>query len=149
MISPSASKSRDDGLPSRRASWTRWVTNGKTKTVLQGEVYWLDTGEPWGSEPGYRRPWLIVQNDALNDSRIATTVVVAISSNLRRAAEPGHVLMPRTLSGLPRDSVAVCSQIVTIDKRTLDNPVGVLPHNLLMRVASEVQAIVEPAPVDR
>ena len=81
-------------------------------------------GEPRGSEPGYRRPLLIVQSDAFNRSRIGTVIAVAVSSSLRLLNAPGNVLLPARASGLPKDSVANVSQIVTVDRTDLAAQAG-------------------------
>ena len=78
--------------------------------IQRGEVWWADLGEPRGSEPGYRRPVLVVQNDAFNRSRLQTTLVVGLTSNLCLVEAPGNVLVPAKASGLPKDSVANVTQ---------------------------------------
>lgn len=102
--------------------------------IRRGEVRWAQLGEPRGSGPGYRRPVLVVQADPFNRSRIATVVVAAITSNLDLAAAPGNVLLPAGASGLPRDSVANVSQLLTLDRRSLGEAVGTLPADLTGRV---------------
>jgi mRNA interferase MazF len=87
--------------------------------IRQAEIWWADLPEPTGSEPGYRRPMLIVQGDGLNFSQIATVVCVPLTSNLGWAEAPGNVLLRARSSGLPKDSVANVSQIVTIDRSQL------------------------------
>lgn len=92
--------------------------------ISQGDVWWADLAEPRGSEPGYRRPVLIVQGDAFNRSSIATVVVAPLTSNLRWADAPGNVLLKARSTGLPRDSVANVSQIVALDRTALTGQVG-------------------------
>lgn len=92
--------------------------------IHRGEIYWVDLREPTGSEPGRRRPVLVVSSDRFNQSRIETVVAVAITSNLRLAAAPGNVELPSDATGLDRDSVANVSQIVTVDKALLSDWVG-------------------------
>lgn len=92
--------------------------------VGQGDVYWASLEDPAGSGPGYRRPVLVVQGDSFNASRLATVVVVPLTSNLRWAAAPGNVLLPAERTGLPKDSVANVSQIVAIDRSILSDRVG-------------------------
>jgi mRNA interferase MazF len=99
--------------------------------IAQGEVWWADLAEPSGSEPGFRRPVVVVQGDAFNRSRIATVVCVALTSNLRWADAPGNVLLPARTTGLPKDSVANVSQLVTLDREALTEPVGALPAKKL------------------
>jgi len=74
--------------------------------ISQGEVWWVDLPEPSGSEPGFRRPVVVVQGEAFNRSRIATVVCVPVTSNLRWAEAPGNVLLTSKVTGLPKDSVA-------------------------------------------
>jgi mRNA interferase MazF len=102
--------------------------------IAQGEVWWADLGEPAGSEPGFRRPVVVVQGDAFNRSRIATVVCVALTSNLRWAEAPGNVLLSARLTGLPKDSVANVSQLVTLDRDALSERVGALPEKKLVLV---------------
>jgi mRNA interferase MazF len=94
--------------------------------ISQGEVWWADLPEPSGSEPGFRRPVLVVQGDAFNRSRIATVVCVPLTSNVRWTEAPGNVLLPSKVTGLPKDSVANVSQLVTLDKSSLTERVGKL-----------------------
>ena len=92
--------------------------------ISQGEVWWADLGLPSGSAPGYRRPIVVVQGDALNRSRIATVVCVVMTSNLGWADAPGNVILRAVATGLPKDSVANVSQVITIDKTALTERVG-------------------------
>ena len=92
--------------------------------VVQGEVWSADLPEPSGSEPGFRRPVLVVQGDAFNRSRIATVVCVALTSNLRWAEAPGNVELTARMTGLAKKSVANVSQLVTLDRDTLTERVG-------------------------
>jgi len=94
--------------------------------IAQGEVWWADLGEPSSSAPGFRRPVVVVQGDAFNRSRIATVVCVALTSNLHWAEAPGNVLLDAKLTGLPKDSVANVSQLVTLDRAALTERVGAL-----------------------
>ena len=102
--------------------------------IAQGEVWWAELAEPSGSEPGFRRPVVIVQGDAFNRSRIATVVCVALTSNLHWAAAPGNVLLSSRLTGLPKDSVGNVSQLVTLDRSVLTERVGSLPAQKLQLV---------------
>ena len=92
--------------------------------IGQGDVFWASLDDPTGSGPGFRRPVVIVQSDAFNASRLATVVVVPLTSKLRWAAAPGNVLLSAGRSGLPRDSVANVSQLIAIDRRILSDRVG-------------------------
>ncbi|MGD1808250.1 type II toxin-antitoxin system PemK/MazF family toxin [Dapis sp. BLCC M126] len=98
--------------------------------MYRGEIWWATLPQPLGSEPGYRRPVLIVQNDSFNRSLIQTVIVVVITSNLELAEAPGNVLLPKKATGLPRDSVANVSQVITLDKLFLEQRVGSLSEEL-------------------
>ncbi len=109
--------------------------------VAQGQVCWADLPDPDGSGPGFRRPVVIVQGDAFNRSRIATVVCVPLTSNLRWADAPGNVLLHARTTGLPRDSVANVSQIVTIDRALLSEVVGQLPARQLQLILAGVDIV--------
>ncbi len=83
--------------------------------ISQGEIWWVDLGEPSGSEPGFRRPVIVVQGDSFNRSMISTVTCVALTSNLRWADTPGNVLLGTDVTGLPKGSVANVSQVVTLE----------------------------------
>ena len=112
-------------------------------SVSQGDVCWAELGEPTGSEPGFRRPVLVVQGDPLNRSRIATVVCVALTSNMKWSAAPGNVALSAVMTGLPRDSVANVSQIVTLDKAALAERVGKLPRSKLALVLSGIDVVLD------
>ena len=104
--------------------------------VNRGEIWWADLSEPIGSSPGFQRPVIIVQSDALNRSRIRTVVCVPLTSNVAWAGAPGNVLLSTSITGLTKESVANVSQIVTIDKSTLTDRVVKLSESkmdLVMR----------------
>jgi len=107
----------------------------------QGEIWWASLPEPAGSEPGYRRPVVIVQGDAFNRSRIRTIVCVAVTSNLALADAPGNVLLPKDVAGLPRDSVANVSQVITLDRNFLIERAGRLPVDLLEEILDGIELV--------
>jgi mRNA interferase MazF len=109
----------------------------------RGEVWWADLGEPRGSEPGFRRPLLVVQADTFSRSRIQTVVCVVLTSNLRLADAPGNVVLSRRDSGLPKDSVANVSQIVTVDRAALTELAGKLPARLSERVDRGLRLVLD------
>jgi mRNA interferase MazF len=92
--------------------------------IERGEIWWASLPEPTGSEPGFRRPVLVVQADAFNRSRLQTVVAVVLTSNLRLVEAPGNVLVPADASGLPKDSVANVSQVITVDREFLTERAG-------------------------
>ncbi|QFS43586.1 type II toxin-antitoxin system PemK/MazF family toxin [Nostoc sphaeroides] len=109
--------------------------------MYRGEIWWANLPEPLGSEPGYRRPILIVQDDIFTQSRISTLIVVIITSNTQLAQAPGNVLLPHEATGLPRDSVANVSQIFTVDKTFLVERVGSLPEHLQEEIDEGLRTI--------
>jgi mRNA interferase MazF len=107
----------------------------------QGDVWWADLAEPVGSAPGFRRPVIIVQGDPFNRSRIATVVCVVLTSNLTWAAAPGYVPLSASSTGLPKDSVANVSQLVTLDKCALAERAGKLSKAKLELVLSGIDVV--------
>ena len=102
--------------------------------MTRGEIWWADLAEPRGSEPGKRRPVLIVQDNSLNRSQLRTVMAVPLTSNLKRAAAQGNVMLARTHSGLKVESVALTCQVVTIDKVFLTAQVGTLSASVMARI---------------
>jgi mRNA interferase MazF len=109
--------------------------------ISQGDVWWADLPEPVGSGPGLRRPVVVVQGDAINRSKIATAVCVPLTSNLRWAEAPGNVSLPGRFTGLPKDSIANVSQIVTLDRDLLTERVGKLSPAKLGLVLAGIDVI--------
>jgi mRNA interferase MazF len=109
--------------------------------VERGQVWWADLGEPDGSEPGFRRPVLIVSSDAFNRSRIRTVIAVVLTANLQLVDAPGNVLVPAKASGLPKNSVANVSQVVTLDKEFLTDLVGRIKGHLLTDIESGLRLV--------
>ena len=109
--------------------------------ISQGEVWWADLPAATGSGPGFRRPVIVVQCDALNRSRIATTICVPLTSNLKWGLAPGNLRLSARLTGLPKDSVANLSQIVTLDKDLLTERAGKLPAAKLELLLSGIDVV--------
>ena len=109
--------------------------------VQRGEIWWAGLPEPVGSEPGFRRPVLIVQSEDFNRSRIATVIAVVVTSNIGLAQAPGNVFLPRKSTGLNKDSVANVSQVITIDKSFLTEKVGTLPRYLFEQVENGLRLV--------
>ena len=92
--------------------------------ISQGDIWWADLAAPAGSEPGYRRPVVVVQGEAFNRSRLASVVCIPLTSNLRWADAPGNTLLAARQTGLDRDSVANGTQMITLDREVLTDRVG-------------------------
>lgn len=109
--------------------------------IEQAEIWWADLDEPVGSGAAFRRPVLVVQCNALNRSRIATVVCIPLTSNLKWADAPGNVLLPRSETGLPQDSVANVSLIVAIDKALLTDRMRKVPRRRFELVLAGIDTI--------
>lgn len=94
--------------------------------VRRGDLFWIDPDEARGSVPGRPHPHVVVQDDVFNHSRIHTVVVCALTSNLRRASEPGNVLLDVAEGGLEKQSVVVVSQVSSVEKARLGARIGAL-----------------------
>lgn len=109
--------------------------------MRRGEVWWADLPEPAGSEPGFRRPVLIIQADEFNRSHIRTVIAAAITSNVSLAAAPGNVALAKRSVRLGRESVINVSQVVTLDKRFLTERVGRVPERKLREVEDGLRLV--------
>jgi mRNA interferase MazF len=109
--------------------------------IAQGDVWWADLPTPDGSEPGFRKPVVVVQGDAFNRSAIGTVVCVAMTSNLRWADAPGNVRLATRATGLPRESVANVTQLVTLDKTDLIERAGKVPSSKLGLILSGIDIV--------
>lgn len=116
--------------------------------VHQGDVFWIDLAGPQGSEPGYRHPHVVIQNNLFNRSRIQTVVVCALTSNLKRASAPGNVLLDKGEANLPKKSVVNISQIFTVNKTDLAEKIGTLTPKRLSQILEGIRLLTEPRDVD-
>jgi mRNA interferase MazF len=116
--------------------------------IRQGDVYRVDFGEPGGSEPGYSRPAVVVQNNVFNASSIRTVVVCALTTNLRRAEAPGNVLLVPGEANLAEQSVVNISQVFTVSKRDLVEKIGSLDRERMREVLAGLRLLIEPRSVE-
>lgn len=112
--------------------------------IKQGEIYWIELNEPKGSEPGYRHPHLVIQNNLFNQSRINTVVVCALTSNLKRGSAPGNVTLKKGDANIPKKSVVNISQIFTVNKMDLLEKIGTLSKERLSDVLEGIKLLMEP-----
>lgn len=112
--------------------------------IRQGDLYWIDLGQPIGSEPGYVRPYVVIQNDVLNSSKIRTVIVCALTSNLRRAAAIGNVLLEAGEANLPEQTVVNVSQVFTVDKALLTDKIGKLSRQRIRQILAGLTLVTEP-----
>jgi mRNA interferase MazF len=111
--------------------------------IRRGEIWWADLPEPRRSEPGHRRPVLVIQADSFNRSRIQTAIVAMITTNLELADVPGNVLVPARSTGLSRDSVVNISQLLTLDRSFLTELAGTLPSRLQGSVDEGLRTVLQ------
>ncbi|MEO8354445.1 MAG: type II toxin-antitoxin system PemK/MazF family toxin [Chloroflexota bacterium] len=111
--------------------------------INQGDVYWIELEEPTGSEPGYSHPHVVVQNNVFNASRINTVIVCALTSNIKRAAAPGNVLLEKGEANLPKQSVVLVSQIFTVDKSLLGEFIGTLVERRVKQIIEGIYLMTE------
>ena len=116
--------------------------------ISQGDIFWVDQGDPAGSEPGYRRPFVVIQNNLFNQSRINTVVMCALTGNLQRAKSPGNILLEAGEAGLPKPSVINITQIFTVDKSSLADYCGSLSPKRITQIVEGVSLLIQPAEVD-
>jgi mRNA interferase MazF len=112
--------------------------------IKQGDIYWVNLGIPGGSEPGYRHPHVVIQNNVFNASKINTVVVCALTSNLKRAKAPGNVLLRKGEGNLKKDSVVNISQIITVDKSDLIEKIGSLLSSRVKQIIEGAKLLIEP-----
>ena len=116
--------------------------------INQGDIYWIDLEEPFGSEPGYRRPHLVIQNNLFNHSRIHTVLVCLMTSNLKRADAPGNVLLETSEGGLLKPGVVLVSQVFTVDKSQLGEYIGTLSARRVRQILEGLRLVTEPRHAD-
>lgn len=109
--------------------------------IAQGDIWWADLAEPIGSEPGFQRPVVVVQGDAINRSRVGTIMVVPLTSTIEWAGAPGNVTLTTEMTGLPKDSVANVSQIIALDRRTFTERAGKIAPRKLDLILSGIDIV--------
>ena len=115
--------------------------------IHQGDLFWLDLPEAKGSRPAYPHPCVVVQNDILNHSPIQTTIVCLLTSNLRRAKSPANVLLKVGESNLPKSSVVVVTQMLTVEKSDLVDKIGAVSSQRMQQIVQGLHWILDPDPV--
>lgn len=116
--------------------------------INQGDIYWIELDAPEGSEPGYKHPHVIVQNNLFNRSRIRTVLVCPLTTNLKRASAPGNVLLDKKESNLPKQSVVNVTQVFTVDKSQLDEYVGSLTPTRTTEILNGIKLVLDPREPD-
>lgn len=116
--------------------------------IEQGDIYWIDLGEPSGSEPGYRHPHIVIQNNVFNASKINTAVVCSLTTNLKRAEAPGNVLLNKGEANLTKDCVVNVSQIFTVNKSELIDKLGQVSKKRFSDILKGIKLLIEPKEIE-
>ena len=111
--------------------------------MIRGEIWMVDFGVPFGSEPGFRRPAIIVQNDAFNLTSMHTTIVIPLTSNITLADFPGNMLLSTNETRLSKESVAVTPQMTVIDKARLKEKISNLSFSIMQEVATNIRLVLD------
>lgn len=114
--------------------------------IAQGEIYWIDRGEPFGSEDGFRRPYVVIQNDRVNRSLLRTILVCPLSTNLQLAVAPGNIVVEPRESGLTQRSVVNASAIASLDRARFGDPIGRISRVKVSDVIAGLMRLLEPSP---
>ncbi len=115
--------------------------------IRQGNIFWIDANQPVGSAPGFTRPFVVIQNNLFNRGRINTVLVCALTTNLSRATAPGNVQLYKDEANLPKQSVVVVSQMLTVDKMDLREKIGTLSKRRVDEILEGIKLLTEPREV--
>lgn len=116
--------------------------------INQGDIYWVDLGDPTGSGPALPHPHVVIQNNVFNRSRIRTVVVCTLTSNLKWASAPGNVLLEPSEANVPKQSVVNVSQLFTVDKADLGEYIGTLSRKRVCEILDGIRLVIEPRDID-
>jgi mRNA interferase MazF len=116
--------------------------------INQGDVFWIDLGEPEASEPGYERPCVVIQNNVFNSSKLHTVIVCSITSSLKRGGAPGNVMLNEGEADLPKPSVVLVTQVYTVDKSQLGEYIGTLSRKRVRQILDGLDLVTEPREIE-
>lgn len=111
--------------------------------MTRGDIYIMDFGMPFGSEPARRRPVIVIQANKTNLEKLNTTVVIPLTSNTINADAQGNVFLPKSDTGLPKDSVALVHQIIVVDKRRLEDRVSKVSKAKLAEIENAIDYVLK------
>ncbi len=111
--------------------------------MIRGEIWMVDFGVPFGSEPGFKRPAIIVQSDAFNLTSMHTTIVIPLTTNINLADFPGNMLLSTNETKLSKESVAVTPQMTVIDKARLKEKISVLSFSTMQECATNIRLVLD------
>ncbi len=116
--------------------------------VRQGDIFWIDVGEPKGSAPGFTRPFVVIQNNLFNQSKINTVLVCALTTNLSRGNAPENVTLYKDEANLTKRSIVVISQTLAVDKSELRDKIGTLSKRRISEILAGLKLLTEPREID-
>ncbi len=116
--------------------------------ISQGDIYWIDIDESVGSEPGYKHPHVVIQNNLFNNSKINTVVVCPLTSVNMRGNAPGNVFLNKGDANLKKVSVVNVSQIITVDKEQLEDYIGTLTAKKIREILNGIKLVLDPREPD-
>ena len=116
--------------------------------IRQGDIFWVDAEKPSDSAPGFTRPFVVIQNNLFNRGKINTILVCALTTNLSRADAPGNVRLYKTEANLPKSSVIIVSQMLTLDKSKLREKIGTLSKRRVDEILEGIKLLTEPRDID-
>ncbi len=116
--------------------------------IRQGDVYWVALDDPTGSGPGHTHPLVVIQNNLFNTSQIRTVMLAPLTSNLKHGSAPGNVLLDRGEANLPKSSVVIVSQIITVDRTQLGEYIGTLSAKHVREILNGIKLVIEPREVE-
>ena len=111
--------------------------------IKRGEIWWAELPEPSDSEPGYKRPLVIIQSNEFNSSNIGTVIAAVITSNIYLASAPGNILLSKKNSKLSKKSVVNVSQLITVDKSFLTDKVHTLSSKLMAQIDDGIRLVLK------
>ena len=109
--------------------------------IRSGSIYWVDFSPGKGSEPMGRRPGLVIQNDALNDSNLNTVIILAITSTLKFGDLPGNIVLQKGEANMPKRCVINVTQIKSVDKKSIKQNIGALSEKRMAEVYQGLRLI--------
>jgi len=111
--------------------------------IRKGSIFWVDFSPGKGSEPMGRRPGLVIQNNAINDSKINTVVMLAITSTLKYGYLPGNVILRKGEANMPKRCVINVSQVKSVDKKSIEEKIGTLTAEKMEKVEDGLRLLLD------
>jgi mRNA interferase MazF len=109
--------------------------HGEPRVINRGDIYWIQAEEVLAVERGYYpHPYVVIQDNLFNHSRLNTVVVCALTSNLKEANAPGNLLLDVGEANLPKQSVVVVSKVSAVAKTELGEYIGTLAEERVNQI---------------